>query len=487
MKSILLSKSKYMSGLQCPKYLWLLFHDPSKISAPDASTRHIFDEGHRIGELAWQLFPNGIVIPTEDFRGNLSQTKELLKKRQPLFEPAVFVEGIYSRLDILNPVGSDEWDIVEVKGSTKVKDENINDVSFQRLCAQKAGLKIRKCFLTHINNQYVRSGDIEPQKLFTSEDITAEVDEASAGIEERVKAMFDVIASTDCPDMLIGGHCSEPYACPVTSCWEALPEHHIFELYRGGKKCSDLYSQGVLTIKDIPASFKLSASQTIQKECIATGAVHIDKEPIAQFLNSLEYPLYYFDFETINPAIPLYDGTRPFQRIPFQFALHVVATRSPKSEHYSFLADGTDDPRPELLSEMKRLFGNQGSIVVYNQSFERSVMQESGENFPKSKDWLDGLCGRLIDLYEPFRNFQYYNPGQHGSASIKEVLPAVTGKSYKGMEIAHGGDASLAFLALASGTLSSEEQKTLRKNLEKYCGLDTEGMIWIIDELRKIA
>ena len=116
MKSILLSKSKYMSGLQCSKYLWLLFHDPSKVSQPDASTQHVFDEGHRIGELAWQLFPNGVPIPTDDFRGNLTQTKDLLKKRQPLFEPAVFIEGIYSRLDILNPVGNNEWDIVEVKG-----------------------------------------------------------------------------------------------------------------------------------------------------------------------------------------------------------------------------------------------------------------------------------------------------------------------------------------------------------------------------------
>jgi len=487
MKSILLSKSKYMSGLQCSKYLWLLFHDPSKVSQPDASTQHVFDEGHRIGELAWQLFPNGVPIPTDDFRGNLTQTKDLLKKRQPLFEPAVFIEGIYSRLDILNTVGSDEWDIVEVKGSTKVKDENINDVSFQRLCAQKAGLKIRKCFLVHINNQYVRSGEIESQKFFATEDISAEVDTASAGIEDRIKAMFDVISATDCPDMLIGGHCGEPYPCPVTSCWDNLPEHHIFELYRGGKKCSDLYSQGVLTIKDIPDGFKLSASQTIQKECIATGDAHIEKEAIAQFINSLTYPVYYFDFETINPAIPLYDGTRPFQRIPFQFSLHVVATPSSTPEHYSFLADGADDPRPKLLAEMKRLFGDKGSIVVYNQSFERSVMQELRENFPEYKDWLDGLCSRLVDLYEPFRNFQYYNLDQHGSASIKEVLPAVTGKSYKGMEIAHGDDASLAFFALTSGTLNTEERKTIQSNLEKYCGLDTEGMIWIVNQLKNIG
>lgn len=486
-RSRLLSKSKYLNGLQCPKLLWTYFHEPEKIPQFDASTQHLFDEGHRIGELAKRLYPNGIDIPDGDFSRNLSQTKLFLKQWKPLFEPAFLIDGIYSRLDILNPVGNNEWDIIEVKGSTKVKDENLDDVSFQKFCAERFGLKIRKCFLTFINNQYVKSGDIEPDKLFTAQDITDEVNAAADGIQDRIKAMFDVIASPTCPHVSIGSHCSEPYSCPISSCWESLPEDNIFELYRGGKKCSDLYSQGITTIKDIPGGFKLSMSQQIQRECVIGDKPHIDKDAIKYFLSTLEYPLHYLDFETINPAIPIYDGTRPFQRIPFQYSLHIQEKPNSTPFHFSFLADGSSDPRPALLSELKQIFRDSGSTVTYNQSFEKGVLQELAEAFPDNREWVDDVCGRLIDLYSPFRDFNYYHPAQKGSASIKEVLPAVTGKSYKGMPISNGGDASLAFLSFVYGSLPDVEKKALRVNLEKYCGLDTEGMIWIVSRLKEMT
>jgi hypothetical protein len=482
----LLSKSKYLNGLQCPKLLWTYFHEPEKIPQFDASTQHLFDEGHKIGEFAKRLYPDGIDIPDSDFSGNLAQSRILLKQRKTLFEPAFFVGGIYSRLDILNPVGNNEWDIIEVKGSTKVKPENLDDVSFQKFCAEKFGLKIRKCFLTFINNQYVKSGEIEPEKLFSTQDITNDVNSAADGIQERIKAMFDIIASPTCPDVAIGSHCSEPYPCPITSCWESLPEHNIFELYRGGKKCSELYEQGIATIKDIPTGYKLSGPQQIQKECVMSGNPHIDKGAIKYFLSTLEYPLYYLDFETINPAIPIYDGTRPFQKIPFQFSLHIEEKPNSIPLHFSFLADGQGDPRPELLSQLKAKVKDSGNTVTYNQSFEKGVLQELAQSFPDYTRWVNDVCGSLVDLYAPFRNFDYYHPAQNGSASIKDVLPAVTGKSYKGMAIAHGGDASLAFLSLIYGDMPDVEKQVVRANLEKYCGLDTEGMIWIVNELRDL-
>ena len=487
MKSKLLSKSKYLNGLQCLRYLWLLFNEPAKIPAPDASTQHIFDEGHRVGELAKRLFPNGINIPINDFTENLARTKELIKSCKPLFEPGFFVDDIYSRLDILKPVGNDEWDMVEVKGSTSVKDVNVHDVSFQRLCAERFGLKIRKCFIAHINNQYVKLGEIEPEKLFTTEDITVAVNDASIGIQGRIDAMFEIISSSECPDVSIGSHCNQPYACPVASCWESLPEHHVFQLYRGGRKCSELFSQGILRVKDIPKGFKLSEPQRIQKDCVISGTPHINKIAIKDFLGRLQYPLHYFDFETISPMLPIYEGTRPFQRIPFQFSLHLVGQANSKPVHYSFLAEGSDDPRLKLLSVLKGVFKDSGSVVVYNQSFEKSVLQELGEAFPRFRGFVDDLCGRLVDLYTPFREFNYYHPIQKGSASIKEVLPAVTGKSYKGMPIANGDDASLAFLRLVCDDISDEGRARLRADLERYCGLDTEGMLLIVDRLRALS
>jgi hypothetical protein len=298
--------------------------------------------------------------------------------------------------------------------------------------------------------------------------------------------MQEVISSDTCPDILIGSQCAQPYACPVTWCWDSLPTHHVFQLYRGGKKCSELYNRGILAIEDIPDSFKLSESQRIQKACSIAGEPHIDKEAIKHFLGTLRYPLNYLDFETISPPVPMYDGTRPYQRIPFQFSLHVVPDKQAKLLHQSFLADGSGDPRPQLLSELKRLLPDAGSIVVYNQSFERGVLLELAEAYPGFQGWVNNVCERLVDLYVPFRDFVYYHPQQCGSASIKEVLPAVTGRSYQGMSIAKGDDASLAFLRIISGEPSAEERKQLRADLEEYCSLDTQGMIWIVDNLMEL-
>jgi hypothetical protein len=487
MKRRLLSKSKYLNGLQCPKYLWLLFNDKGKIPQPDSSTQHVFDEGHRIGELAKHLFPDGIDISSDDFTGNLNKTRELLKVRKPLFEPGFYVDGYFSRLDILKPVGDEEWDIYEVKGSTKVQDINIHDVSFQRHCVQNAGLSIRRCFLVHINNQYVKDGDIDPQQLFTSDDVTEQVDEIAGGVEDRSEDMWEIIASPTCPDTGIGPHCSDPYDCPISWCRESLPEHNIFNLVRGGKKCFEMFDRGIFFVKDIPADYKLSAAQQIQQTCEISDKPFIDRTALQEFVGSLEYPLYYMDFETFNPAIPIYDGTRPYQKVPFQFSLHVVDNPGAEPKHHDFLGDGTEDPRQAFLAELKRVVGDHGNIVVYNQSFEKGVLNELGEGFPEYAAWVKETCDRVVDLYAPFRSFSYYHPMQQGSASIKKVLPALTGKGYTGLNIAKGDDASMAFFNMVMGVYAKEEKAIVMKDLEEYCALDTEGMIWIADELEKLC
>jgi hypothetical protein len=170
----LLSKSKYLTGLQCPKILWVQVHKPDRIPAADAVTQYIFDQGHLVGEYAEKLFPGGIDIHHDDFMDNIVTTKRLLGKRKPLFEAGILAGEIYSRLDILNPVNEDEWDIIEIKSGTSVKDVYIDDVSFQKYCCDKAGLEIGTCKLGFINSQYVRAGEIDPHKLFILEDISGQ-------------------------------------------------------------------------------------------------------------------------------------------------------------------------------------------------------------------------------------------------------------------------------------------------------------------------
>ena len=483
----LLSKSKYMTGLQCPRLIWIQFHEPTKIPETDPGTQYIFDQGHLVGELAQKLFPDGIVIPADNFMGNIKQTGQLLEQRRPLFEAGILADDLYSRIDVLSPAGEEEWDIVEVKSSTGVKDVHISDVAFQRHCCNRSGLNIRKCFLVLINNQYVKDGEIDPEGLFDIHDVTDQVEEASVGIEDRINDILEIISREICPEMIIGPHCRDPYECPLTDCWDSLPEHSVFSLYYGGKKSFAMYDGGILTVGEIPDDYKLNDKQRIQQACVTSGEPHMDKEAIQGFLSSLQYPLYYLDFETIGPAIPLFDGVRPYQNIPFQYSVHVVMDEQSPPAHYSYLASGTDDPRPALLAELQKVLGDSGSVIAYNKSFEEGILRDLAEAFPEYNDWIDQVCSRLVDLLVPFRNFDYYHPAQKGGASLKAVLPAITGRGYEGLGISDGQLASISFLAASYGDMPKEEREKVMRDLEEYCGRDTEGMIWIVDRLKELC
>ena len=473
----LLTKSKYLAGLQCSKLLWMLVKAKDKIPAPAEDAQFRMDAGTEVGILAKQLFPEGIDMPTNDFMRNIYLTKDSLLENVPLFEAGIMANNCYSRIDVLKPNDDGSFDIIEVKSGTKVKGENVHDVSFQKRCCEMAGLKIAKCHLCFINNQYVRKGDIDIKKLFSIQDITMEVAEAQQGIRERIKEMSDVIRLSSCPSVLIGRHCDSPYTCNLKDeCWGFLPENNVFTLCGGGKKSTELFSNGVHSIADIPDDFKLTDKQEIQKKSEKTGKCHIQPSGIKQFLDTLNYPLYYLDFETFSPAVPEYDNSRPYQKIPFQYSLH-IQQKDGKTEHFEFLAEGSEDPRPALLKNLKEVLGTQGSIVVYNQSFEKSILVELGFN---------EILPRIVDLLIPFRNFYYYNPSQQGSASIKKVLPAITGESYEGMDIANGEDASIQFFqSHIRSKLNNKEE--IRKNLLKYCCLDTEGMVLIVSALKKLV
>jgi hypothetical protein len=481
-----ISKSRFLSGLQCPKLLWVHYHDKTRIPPPDAATQAIFDQGKHVGEYAKQLFPTGIEIGeglVKEFDVIFERTRDGLATRRPLFEPALPHGNGYARADILEPAGDDGWDIVEVKSSTELKDVNIDDIAFQRYVFEGAGVKIRNCYLLHINNAYVRNGEIDPQGLFTKIDVTDRVAERLPRIEAELQEMIMVIETKDEPEVGIGVHCDDPYTCALHDyCWAHLPEHSVFTLSRIGKKGWGLYGSGIMDIADIPAEVKLSGNQMLQKMAIVSGTVRIEKDKIRAFLHSLKYPLYYLDFESINPAVPVYDGTRPYQQIAFQFSLHVVEHEGAEPVHHMFLAEGTNDPRPEFMSLLKQYLGDRGSIVVYNQGFEKGILRACADALPEYVTWYAEIEARIVDLLVPFRSMDYYHPAQHGSASIKAVLPVLTDLRYDG-EIAEGATASNEYLRFTFGDVHEEDRLRVRSALEAYCGLDTLAMIKIVEQL----
>jgi hypothetical protein len=487
-----ISKSKYLAGLQCPKLLWTYYNAKELIPPVDAGTQARFDEGHKVGDLAKQLYPGGLEVTwDEDLLSTVRQSKALLAKRKPIFEGSFLAGGVYARADILTPVNGGKWDLLEVKSSTEVKDVHIPDLAVQRYCYEKAGIPIRRCFLTHINNEYVLKGTVNPKGLFASEDVTDQVAELLPEVPDRVREMQATIACRSCPKVDIGPHCSDPYSCPLTDvCWKTVnaSKYSVFNLYnlRAEKKWA-LYQQGILENARIGDAVKLTAIQRIQIETERKGKLHVDKAAVREFLAGLRYPLQFLDFETFSTAIPLVQGSSPYQQIPFQFSLHTVASPGAKPRHSGWIWDGQGSPFKSMLDELARCMGREGSIVAYNAGFEIGRLREAaGECSGKSR-WVDSLINRMVDLLAPFRSFNVYHPDQHGSASIKSVLPALTGKDYSSLAISNGKMASEAFLTAMYAGVSDDEKQQAFKDLEAYCGQDTLSMVDILRKLGELA
>ena len=484
----MLSKSSYLKGLQCPKYLWIYFNKKELIPEPSEAAQYLFSQGDLVERYAESLFPGAVHIPKDPFGENLDKTKEFLKKKKTLFQAAFLADDLYARADVLRPVKSG-WDIIEIKSGTKVEDVHKHDLAFQKYVYEKAGLKINKCFLMHVNNKYVRKGEIDAKKLFVIEEV-----DVSEDISDKVSDMLKIMNGRECPTVKISPECYNPYDCPLQEkCFSFLPPDNVLELHGIRKlKAFSLIDSGVLSLSDVPEEIKISPGNYIQQKCVRTGKPYVDKAKIKEFLDKLKYPLYYFDFESFGTAIPLFDGVRPYQQIPFQFSLHVQGKKNSRCEHISFLASGVDDPRKACLDAMKKHLGSEGDILVYNATFEKLRIKELAEHFPKEKKWAESILDRIVDLATPFRKFYYYNPKQKGSASLKDVLPALTGKRHSELEISEGGTASRMFLYSTHGNpdglkATASEVKKIRSDLEKYCELDTLGLVWIVEKLEKLV
>lgn len=487
----ILSKSRFLSGVQCHKRLWYEINRREEVPPWNAATLAIFDQGHAIGEVARQLYPDGV----EAAPGILAWpavaavTREALAARRPLFEAGFVHGGGACRVDILVPAGDGVWDLLEVKSTTSVKEEEHDlDLAFQAWVVRGAGIPLRDLYLVHVNREYVLEGELDPGGLLSRVRRNEQVEALLPEIESRLRELLKAAELAESPDVPIGPHCSKPHDCPlIPHCWAFLPDRNVTTLYRGKPKGFELIAGGILTLADIPVAFPLTGNQQIQLEAVRGGEAVVDARQIQDFLATLETPLQYLDFETVGPAIPVYQGTRPFQPIPFQFSLHRQARLGGDLEHLGFLAEGREDPRPAFLERLRESLLDEGTIVVYNASFERRVLRELADAVPDEAGWIEAAEQRIVDLLVPFRQFAWYHPDQDGSASMKVVLPAMTGEGYEGLEIGEGSQASREFLRITFGDEPAAECERVREELERYCALDTLGMARIVEKLMEVA
>jgi hypothetical protein len=350
---------------------------------------------------------------------------------------------------------------------------------------ENAGYPVINCKVLYINNKYVRHGELDIRQLFTEEDVSERVNAKKNEVEGFVKGMLSYQEMPEEPEIPPHSGCTD---CPYyTYCCKDVPDYSVFYLL-SSKKADLFYNQTKsFNVEDVSEDWCTSDTQLIDRAAYLNKDLHVEPENIQEWLNTLEYPLYYLDYETVQCAIPMFDGARPYEQIPFQFSLHIQEAPGAELKHVEFLHQERSDPRRAIAEALVKNCGKKGSVLAYYCAFERDRNSELAELFPDLAADIEAINERVVDQWKPFKNRFLYSYKQNGSASIKYVLPAFSDLSYKGMNIANGGEAMSKYLAFLEGKQTDEENKQMFADLLKYCGQDTYAMVLLMDVLYKFA
>ena len=488
----LLSKTRIMKGYRCTKNLYLNIHQPDLEADITPEQQALFDQGNRVGEEARKFFPGGILVDNKpwDFFGSLKKTRELLaQKTEVIYEAAFEFKGCYARADIIKySPDTQRWKIYEVKSSTKVKDEHLDDVGLQAWIIANSGLPLEEINLVHLNPA-CRFPNLE--NLFVAEDVTARLREKYPSILPKMNELFSSIRKDEVPKVDIGEHCLSPNECGFKEfCWKEknIPEMSVFNLPKISARKWELYQQGIISIDDSRLTDLLPIQQRVV-ENFKTGKRFIDREAIKTAMAGWKFPLVYLDFETISPAIPRYLGTGPYMHVPFQFSVHVQEQLDEDLIHFEFLHDSSTDPRPTLIPALLKACEGEGSIVSYFGKFETDRINEMGKVFPEYNEALESLTQRIVDPLPVIRD-HIYDGEFKGSFSLKAVAPALLGadQSYEGMMVANGGEAQRAYEEILNPNTTPERKNELLKASLEYCKKDTLVMVdlvkWLFEETK---
>ncbi|MBW6502805.1 DUF2779 domain-containing protein [bacterium] len=483
-----LSKSLFTRGLQCHKSLYLHKFRPELRGEPTPELEALWKSGHEVGDFAHMLFPGGVNVPFDGLtkEEQLAKTREEIDRgTKAIYEATFSFDDVFVKADIIvrNRGG---WDLYEVKSSTSVKEHYWDDVAVQYYVLSGCGLHLNKAYLVHINNGYVRDGDVVPEELFAIQDITGIVKEKQASIPDTLAEMRAMLRG-GMPEIDIGPHCEDPYPCDFMDfCWQHVPEHSVFSLRGRGIDPWDLYRQGVIKMQDVPLD-SLNLMQRMQAEYFLDRKSRADLAKVREFLKKISYPVCFLDFETFGSAIPLFDGTRPYQQVPFQYSLHRIDEERGWVRHFEYLAHPGVDPRKEIAERLVAEVPEGACVVAYNMAFEKRVLRELGEFLPMLRKRLNAVIAGMVDLMEPFKRRDIYHWRMNGSYSLKSVLPVLLPEmTYGDLEISDGAMASEAYFTMET-MADPAELARLRKALLEYCEQDTLGLVRLLERMRGMA
>lgn len=482
-----LTKSRFLQYDKCPRYIWLQVNETNLLKKQDLKYSY---ESDKVSKFARKLFPDSIYqYNTSSKQENIDKTLHHLTDKKTIFNAVIGIDSLYAQVDILEPAGGYGWNIYELKNSPSLKKrEIIKELTFQKFIAESLNMKINGCYAINVNSEFKKEGDVNPENLFNIHDFTNEVNLVNrTEFDLQIKELLYFLKKEDSEES-IKNSCKTPKSCRAsTICWGELEESDIFHLREGTDQSIKYYNKGVRFIQQIPEEDELTFKQSIQVKTEKLGIPHIDKNVISEYIESIRYPVYYLDFETINSSIPIYERSRPFQHIPFQYSLHIQQTEKSSIEHHEYIDAGAGDPRQEILALLSKLILPGGTIVCFEDTFEKRCLRESADIFPEYNEWYKMIVNDFFDLAMPFKAFAYYHPEQKGSTSLKKVVAALTGSGYESLHIKDGYSANFEFLKIKTGELSPSEKKQIYFNLAEYCKQDTWSLHLVLNQLREMV
>ena len=473
-----LSKSRIVSGLQCPKRLWLEINRP-ELAQVEAKTERLFTVGHEVGALARTLWPGGHLIEhDQDLVSAMAETQRWLARspETPLFEATLRHEGVLVRTDVL--AGPD---LIEVKASTKVHEYHLTDCAIQTWVLDGAWRRPERVQLAHIDNRFVYPGGGDYAGLFAREDITELVRELVPQVPEWIALCRDALAGP-CPEREVGPHCSKPFDCPFLGhCAPPQPEYPVTLFPRGRAVADALIEEGFLDVRDVPEGRLTKADHERIRRVTAKGEPEVSLD-LVEYLKALPYPRQYIDFETVQFAVPIWAGTRPYEQLPFQWSCHTESEEG-LVDHLEYLDTEGENPLRDFAESLLDILAGEGPVLIYT-AFETGILRALQARFPDLAEPIQKVIDRLVDLHPPLRD-GYYHPDQQGSWSIKVVAPLIAPDvRYEDLdEVRDGGAAQEAYRELIDPGTAKERQRDLGRELLEYCGLDTLAMVRVVEVL----
>ncbi len=495
-----LSKSRYVSYRQCPKLLWLNTYAEERPEI-DLATLQRMQTGQEVGELAKGLFGDYVDVTVRKDDGHLDLTAMIrgtgkaMADGAPVICEAAFSSGdLYCAVDLLKKE-DDGWAIYAVKRTTQ-NDKNVYmiAIAYQRYVLEQCGVNVTGTYLVTINNEYIFDGTLDLSGFFNITDVSDEILEEYYAVPANCEAALAVLAMKEELHADLSKNCHDPYDCLFwTYCTKELPSPSVFDLYHLNFSTKiDLYRAGKISFEDLKGDpIVRDARQKRQIEhTLYDKEAFTDPEHIKEFLDQLTYPLYFLDFETMQLAVPQFVGTKPYAQIPFQYSLHYIEYEGGPLLHKEFLAESDTDPLRAIAERLCEDIPMDACVTAYYKPFECTRLKELAGLFPDFADHLLNIRDHVIDLLVPFQSGWYYNRAMGGSFSIKSVLPALfpddPALDYHNLEDIHNGAEAMTIFPQIQ-YMPPDEQERTRRNLLKYCELDTYAMVKLWEELRRVA